>query len=100
MAGRRFDFVPEVKTSFAVASDIIIHEDIIRVLMSDRNTKIPIVFQNIVFEAPVLHAPAQKQSDLSVVVRFAVANDGVRRTSPRMETQAGIAERFTVLDGD
>jgi len=76
--GGRFNLISEVKSGFTIAADIIIHEDVVGVLMSDRDAKIPVVLEDIVFESSVAHAPAQKQSDLPVMVRLAVAHDRMR----------------------
>ena len=68
--------------------------------MTNGNTRIPIADEVVVFKDAVFYAPAQEETNATVVFRAAVADDGVLTATARVQAQVGIARAGAVFDCD
>ncbi len=68
--------------------------------MTNGDTRVAIADEVVVFKDAVFDAPAQEETNATVVFRAAVADCGVLAATARVQAQVGIARAGTVFDCD
>ncbi len=68
--------------------------------MTNGDTGVAVADEVVVFKDAVFYAPAQEETDATVVFRAAVADDGVLAATARVQTQVGVARAGAVFDCD
>src|SRR5262245_61939696 len=98
MAGHTLGFIAEIHPILVIAPDLVLAQEIVRVLVANRDPIPSVPFQYILFEQPMLHSPAQEQAILAVVPGNAAAHRRTLRTAARMQSQPSVAFADALLN--
>ena len=66
-------------------------ENIIRILMTDRNSEVAVILAKNIFKHPVLNPPAEKETPTVIVVKAAITDSDIFRPGTGMQSQGCVA---------
>ena len=90
--------VAEAHAARAVPEDVVAAEEVVRVLVPDRDPELAVLLEAVVLEHTVADAPAEEQPVGAIATGQAVPDDGPLRAAAGVQTQVGIV--LTDAGGD
>lgn len=82
------EFISEIDALLGVATNLVVSQNVVAVLVPNRYPVATVVFQHVLFEDSVPHTPAKKQAVRSIIAGDTFANGGALRAAPWMQPQA------------
>src|ERR1044071_3015629 len=100
VSGHALGFISKKHSVLAVESHLVFLEEIVRVLVPDRDSEAAVVFQDVFLEESMPHAPAEEEPVFAVAPGNALAHHRPLGTAAGVDAQAGVAFADTTLDQD
>src|SRR5689334_1895262 len=87
---------PEIDTREAITGNSVVHEDVVCILMPDRDAVFTVVLDPVVLKAAIAHAPAQEKPHLAVIVNAAALHRRVWAACSWVNSIARVAMGFAI----